>query len=194
MIDAVTYGMIPSAKSEKRESAEPEKRFSRPRGCRRRRRALRAPAGRRPAPAPTSRGGTTARIAGGEEHAPAQLGDAPRVGEPGEHLAPPRPPGCLGRVASSSAAASSACASSAASSAAGSLVAAGAALRWRSFLTFGSRRSSTVPPAASIFSRADRGDRVDADGELLRHLAVAEQLHVDLRVLEQALLDERSRA
>ena len=31
MIDAVTYGMIPSAKSEKRESAEPEKRFSRPR-------------------------------------------------------------------------------------------------------------------------------------------------------------------
>ena len=30
MIDAVTYGMIPSAKSEKRESAEPEKRFSRP--------------------------------------------------------------------------------------------------------------------------------------------------------------------
>ena len=28
MIDAVTYGMIPSAKSEKRESAEPEKRFS----------------------------------------------------------------------------------------------------------------------------------------------------------------------
>jgi hypothetical protein len=29
MIDAVTYGMIPSAKSEKRESAEPEKRFSR---------------------------------------------------------------------------------------------------------------------------------------------------------------------
>ena len=30
MIDAVTYGMIPSAKIEKRESAEPEKRFSRP--------------------------------------------------------------------------------------------------------------------------------------------------------------------
>ena len=30
MIDAVTYGMIPSAKSEKRESAEPEKRLSRP--------------------------------------------------------------------------------------------------------------------------------------------------------------------
>jgi hypothetical protein len=28
MIDAVTYGMIPSAKSENRESAEPEKRFS----------------------------------------------------------------------------------------------------------------------------------------------------------------------
>ncbi len=28
MIDAVTYGMIPSAKSEKRDSAEPEKRFS----------------------------------------------------------------------------------------------------------------------------------------------------------------------
>ncbi len=27
MIDAVTYGMIPSAKSEKRDSAEPEKRF-----------------------------------------------------------------------------------------------------------------------------------------------------------------------
>ena len=27
MIEAVTYGMIPSAKSEKRESAEPEKRF-----------------------------------------------------------------------------------------------------------------------------------------------------------------------
>ena len=31
MIEAVTYGMIPSAKSEKRESAEPLKRFSRPR-------------------------------------------------------------------------------------------------------------------------------------------------------------------
>jgi hypothetical protein len=31
MIEAVTYGMIPSAKSEKRESAEPEKRFNRPR-------------------------------------------------------------------------------------------------------------------------------------------------------------------
>ena len=30
MIDAVTYGMIPSAKIEKRESAEPENRFSRP--------------------------------------------------------------------------------------------------------------------------------------------------------------------
>ena len=28
MIDAVTYGMIPSAKSEKRDSADPEKRFS----------------------------------------------------------------------------------------------------------------------------------------------------------------------
>ena len=28
MIDAVTYGMIPSAKSEKRDSAEPEKRLS----------------------------------------------------------------------------------------------------------------------------------------------------------------------
>ena len=27
MIEAVTYGMIPSAKSEKRDSAEPEKRF-----------------------------------------------------------------------------------------------------------------------------------------------------------------------
>ncbi len=31
MIDAVTYGMIPSAKSEKRESAPPEKRLSSPR-------------------------------------------------------------------------------------------------------------------------------------------------------------------
>ena len=30
MIDAVTYGMIPSAKIEKRESALPEKRFSSP--------------------------------------------------------------------------------------------------------------------------------------------------------------------
>ena len=30
MIDAVTYGMIPSAKIEKRESAEPENVFSRP--------------------------------------------------------------------------------------------------------------------------------------------------------------------
>ena len=30
MIDAVTYGMIPSAKIENRERAEPEKRFSRP--------------------------------------------------------------------------------------------------------------------------------------------------------------------
>ena len=30
MIDAVTYGMIPSAKIEKRDSDEPEKRFSRP--------------------------------------------------------------------------------------------------------------------------------------------------------------------
>ena len=30
MIDAVTYGMIPSAKSENRDRAEPEKRFSRP--------------------------------------------------------------------------------------------------------------------------------------------------------------------
>jgi hypothetical protein len=29
MIEAVTYGMIPSAKSEKRDSAEPEKRFRR---------------------------------------------------------------------------------------------------------------------------------------------------------------------
>ncbi len=28
MIEAVTYGMIPSAKSEKRDSAEPEKRLS----------------------------------------------------------------------------------------------------------------------------------------------------------------------
>ena len=27
MIEAVTYGMIPSAKTEKRESAEPQKRF-----------------------------------------------------------------------------------------------------------------------------------------------------------------------
>ena len=31
MIDAVTYGMIPSAKSENCESAPPENRFSRPR-------------------------------------------------------------------------------------------------------------------------------------------------------------------
>ena len=31
MIDAVTYGMIPSANSEKRESAPPENRLSRPR-------------------------------------------------------------------------------------------------------------------------------------------------------------------
>ena len=31
MIEAVTYGMIPSANTEKRESALPEKRFSRPR-------------------------------------------------------------------------------------------------------------------------------------------------------------------
>ena len=31
MIDAVTYGMIPSAKSEKRDSAEPLNRFSSPR-------------------------------------------------------------------------------------------------------------------------------------------------------------------
>ena len=31
MIDAVTYGMIPSAKTEKRASAPPEKRFRRPR-------------------------------------------------------------------------------------------------------------------------------------------------------------------
>ena len=31
MIEAVTYGMIPSAKIEKRESAEPENRLSRPR-------------------------------------------------------------------------------------------------------------------------------------------------------------------
>jgi len=31
MIEAVTYGMIPSANSEKRESAEPLKRLSRPR-------------------------------------------------------------------------------------------------------------------------------------------------------------------
>ena len=30
MIEAVMYGMIPSAKIEKRESALPEKRFSRP--------------------------------------------------------------------------------------------------------------------------------------------------------------------
>jgi hypothetical protein len=30
MIEAVTYGMIPSANREKRDSAEPEKRFSRP--------------------------------------------------------------------------------------------------------------------------------------------------------------------
>ena len=30
MIDAVTYGMIPSANSEKCDSAEPEKRLSRP--------------------------------------------------------------------------------------------------------------------------------------------------------------------
>ena len=29
MIEAVTYGMIPSAKTEKRESAEPENRLSR---------------------------------------------------------------------------------------------------------------------------------------------------------------------
>ena len=31
MIDAVTYGMIPSANTENRDSAEPENRFSRPR-------------------------------------------------------------------------------------------------------------------------------------------------------------------
>ena len=31
MIDAVTYGMIPSAKSENRESAPPENRLSSPR-------------------------------------------------------------------------------------------------------------------------------------------------------------------
>jgi hypothetical protein len=34
-------------------------------------------------------------------------------------------------------------------------------------------------------------DRMDAHGELLRHLADAEQLHVGARVLDQALLDER---
>src|SRR5579871_6210980 len=38
-----------------------------------------------------------------------------------------------------------------------------------------------------------RGDGVHADGELLLDLAVAEELHVDLRVLEEALLDERVR-
>src|SRR6476661_4790323 len=39
-----------------------------------------------------------------------------------------------------------------------------------------------------------RGDRVDTDRELLRHLSGAEQLDVDLRVLEQPLLDERFRS
>jgi hypothetical protein len=44
--------------------------------------------------------------------------------------------------------------------------------------TFGSRSSSIVPPA---------------NRQLRRDLAGAEQLHVDLRVLEQPLLDERLR-
>src|SRR6476660_5310234 len=39
-----------------------------------------------------------------------------------------------------------------------------------------------------------RGDRVDTDRELLRHRSDAEQLDVDLRVLEQPLLDERFRS
>ena len=85
MIDAVTYGMIPSAKSENRESAEPEKRFSSvrmPPPLKRLRERLLIDARRRHPRAETVRG----EDARGEQHPLAELRDAPCVREPAEHL------------------------------------------------------------------------------------------------------------
>ena len=88
----------------------------------------------------------------GEEDALAELRDAPGVGEPGQHLAlPPRP---------SRASVSSACAlprPSAAAPRRGASVSLAAGFGFVCFLFFfgfGSFSSVTVPPAASIFSRA----------------------------------------
>jgi len=78
--------MIPSAKSEKRDSAEPEKRFSsvrmpppEPREVRLDRLLVDARCGD-PRAEPVDREDRRR-----EEHTAAQLGDAPGVGEPGEH-------------------------------------------------------------------------------------------------------------
>src|SRR2546423_68019 len=55
------------------------------------------------------------------------------------------------------------------------------------------RLAQELDLAARSFDLLARGrrDRVDPDGQLLRHLADPEQLHVGARVLDHALLDER---
>ena len=193
MIEAVTYGMIPSAKTENCESAPPEKRLSRPRIV---------------PPWPVEvvldrlrvdarRGDPRAEAVDREDHrreedAAAQLGDAPGVGEPGEHAtsssAAARGGSRLGLSVRSPRRLSR------------SRLGLGGGSAWRAFgfarFFLRSARLAqrvTVPPAASIFSRAARREAVRGDGELLRQLAVAEDLHVDPRVLDQALLFERLR-
>ena len=144
MIDAVTYGMIPSAKSENRESAEPEKRFKQREDAAAAEEVLQRGLvdARRRHPGAEPVGGEDARS---EEHPLAELRDAPCVREPAEHA-----------YSSESGAASSTGVSFASVLAglSGSSAASGFAAWWRTLRSFGSRSSSIVPPACSIFSRA----------------------------------------
>src|SRR6266536_672784 len=143
MIEAVTYGMIPSAKSEKRESAWPENARAAPaRGEEVLDRVLVDARRGHPGAEPVER-----EDQAGEENTPAKLGDAPGVREPGEHYA--SEPSVSERSAASGAASDAASGSGASTSGAGFFRCFGF------FFSTGSPRSQlTVPPTASIFSRA----------------------------------------
>ena len=159
MIDAVTYGMIPSAKTEKRESAPPEKRFSRPRT-----RAALAVKELLIWSESTPGAGTQRAEAveredeRGEEDALAQLRHAPGVGEPGEH-------GYSSLSSSGAASASGGGLSSAGSVAASASGAFAFALRFFFFFALVGSRSS-VDGAAGGFDLLARGrrDAVRGDG------------------------------
>ncbi len=93
MIEAVTYGMIPSAKREKRDRAEPLNRLSRPRTVL----ALAVEVVLDRGGVDTRRRHPRAEPVGGEDgsreqHPAPQLRDSPGVGEPGQHGATPRSP------------------------------------------------------------------------------------------------------
>ena len=124
-----------------------------------------------------------------EEDAVAQLGDAPGVGEPGEHLArPPRRPAAPRSAALVSAASSSAlrllrrlsASASAPPAASGLRLPALRLLRLRLAAEPGDRPAGLL----DLLARARR-EEMRRDGELLRQVAVAEDLDVEARVPDQ---------